>query len=130
MRAANYLEEQGEITNQDGLLLPGTSEFLRKSPMKNFIAGRWSDAQGGQPHKVIDPSTGSLLDNDFFGYVRRCGCCGQGGEKGFPGLGRKIADGALCVAPSPGGRAREEAGRAEQIEATRCGKGGGECRSV
>jgi hypothetical protein len=36
MRVANYLGEQGEISNQDGLLLPGASEFLRQTPMKNF----------------------------------------------------------------------------------------------
>ena len=88
MRVANYLEEQGEITNQDGLLLPGTSEFLRKSPMKNFIGralvrgSRWSTVQGDRS------LNGFPSDNDFFGYVRRCGCGGQGGAKGLPGLGR------------------------------------------
>ncbi len=89
MRAANYLEEQGEITNQDGLLLPGTSEFLRKSPMKNFIAGRWSDAQGGQPHKVIDPSTGSLLATISLGTSADVDAAVKAAKKAFPGWAGK-----------------------------------------
>ena len=94
MRTAN-LEEQGEITNQDGLLLPGTSEFLRQSPMKNFIAGRWSDAQGGQPYKVIDPSTGSLLATISLGTSADVDAAVKAAKKAFPGWAGNLRPSAL-----------------------------------
>ena len=130
MRAANYLEEQGEITNQDGLLLPGTSEFLRKSPMKNFIAGRWSDAQGGQPHKVIDPSTGSLLATISLGTSADVDAAVKAAKKAFPGWAGKSPTERSVWLHRLADALEKKQGELSADRGHRRGKGGGECRSV
>jgi acyl-CoA reductase-like NAD-dependent aldehyde dehydrogenase len=56
-----FTEEKGPMTNQSGLLLEGASTFLTKSPMTNFIGGRWCKADGSQSFAVIDPSTSDVL---------------------------------------------------------------------
>jgi acyl-CoA reductase-like NAD-dependent aldehyde dehydrogenase len=110
------------MANQEELLLPGTSAFLRQCPMTNFIGGRWREVEGGRPYPVIDPSTGAVLTTIPLSTAADVDAAVNAAHQAFPSWAAKSPAERSVILHRLADAIEKKQGELAQIEALDVGK--------